>query len=65
MLTLRLSTAPAIGSALAAAAILMVKLSASASSYGHPIFQDRFEEGTFQDCGICPIMVLIPAGSFV
>ena len=32
---------------------------------GDPIFSDRFEEKTFQDCPDCPIMVIIPAGSFV
>ena len=31
-----------------------------------PIFSDRFELGQiFQDCPDCPIMVLIPAGSFI
>lgn len=29
-----------------------------------PIFSDRFEDLTFQDCDECPVMVRIPAGRF-
>lgn len=65
MLNLRISAAPRIAPALACAAILLVTISSPASSFGHPIFEDRFEDGTFRDCDICPTMVLIPAGSFV
>ena len=33
-------------------------------AFADPVFQDRFEDRTFKDCPDCPIMVVIPQGSF-